>query len=133
MYLVDTNVWLERLLDQEGADEVGIFLDRAQARGLFISDFAFHSICVVLTRLKRLDTLLQFVQESFMEGPVALLHVAPEDTEEISRAIEGFGLDFDDAYQYVAAAKHNLAIVSLDSDFDRTERGRKTPAQVLAG
>ena len=41
------------------------------------------------------------------------------------------GLDFDDAYQYVAAETHNLTLVSFDADFDRTERGRKTPADVL--
>lgn len=45
--------------------------------------------------------------------------------------IERFNLDFDDAYQYVAAEKYNLTIVSLDSDFDRTERGRRDPAEVL--
>lgn len=37
----------------------------------------------------------------------------------------------DDAYQYVTADKHNLVIVSFDADFDRTERGRKTPQAVL--
>jgi len=45
--------------------------------------------------------------------------------------VKQFNLDFDDAYQYVAAEKHNLAIVSFDSNFDRTERGRKNPAEVL--
>lgn len=35
--------------------------------------------------------------------------------------------------EYVAAKKYSLIIVSLDSDFDRTERGRKTPAGVLQG
>jgi len=29
------------------------------------------------------------------------------------------------------AEKHNLAIISFDTDFDRTERGRKTPAEIL--
>lgn len=29
------------------------------------------------------------------------------------------------------AEKYNLTLVSLDGDFDRTERGRKTPAEVL--
>jgi predicted nucleic acid-binding protein len=38
-------------------------------------------------------------------------------------------LDFD-AYQYVAAEKHDLVIVSFDADLDHTERGRKTPADV---
>jgi len=45
-------------------------------------------------------------------------------------AIEQFGFDFDDAYQYSAAEKYNLTIVSFDSDFDRTPRGRKTPAEI---
>jgi uncharacterized protein len=44
-----------------------------------------------------------------------------------------FRLDFDDAYQYVAAEKHNLTLVSFDSDFDRTARGRKTPDALLSG
>ncbi len=64
MYLVDTNVWLERLLDQARSEEV---------------------------------------------------------------------MDFDDAYQYAAVEKHQLVIVSFDGDFDRTERGRKTPAEILQG
>jgi predicted nucleic acid-binding protein len=40
-------------------------------------------------------------------------------------------LDFDDAYQYVAAGKYDAIIVSFDSDFDRTERGRMVPPQIL--
>lgn len=34
-----------------------------------------------------------------------------------------FNLDFDDAYQYVAAQKTNLSLISFDTDFDHTERG----------
>jgi hypothetical protein len=45
--------------------------------------------------------------------------------------MRGFNLDFDDAYQYVAAEKHDLTLVSFDADFDRTDRGRKTPADIL--
>ena len=42
-----------------------------------------------------------------------------------------FKLDFDDAYQYVAADKYDLIIVSFDTDFDTTEKGRKTPKEIL--
>ncbi|MBN2466385.1 PIN domain-containing protein [candidate division WOR-3 bacterium] len=42
-----------------------------------------------------------------------------------------FKLDIDDAYQYVAAKRHDLTLVSFDADFDRTDRGRKTPADIL--
>ena len=66
MYLIDTNIWLERLLHQEKSE------------------------------------------------------------------MDQFDLDFDDAYHYVAAEKYGLTIVSLDRDFDQTERGRKTPDEVLS-
>jgi len=42
-------------------------------------------------------------------------------------------LDFDDAYQYVAVDEYGLVIVSFGSDFDRTDLGRKTLAEVLSG
>ncbi len=48
MYLVDTNVWLERLLNQAKSDEVGKFLSKVSTRDLYVTDFAFHSICVIL-------------------------------------------------------------------------------------
>lgn len=133
MYLIDTNVWLERLLDQVGSEEVSHFLDHTPSERLFITDFAFHSIGVVMSRLNQVEALLRFVKDAFIDGAVGLIHLEPGDTERLVRAIEQFDLDFDDAYQYVAAEKHNLALVSFDSDFDHTERGRKTPAGVLQG
>ena len=131
MYLVDTNVWLERLLEQARAEEVAQFLDRIPSERLFITDFAFHSIGVILTRLHRAEALLRFVQDTFIDGAVTLIHLRPEDTQRMLDVIEQFKLDFDDAYQYVAAEKYNLTLVSFDGDFDCTERGKKTPAEIL--
>ena len=131
MYLVDTNVWLERLLDQAMSDGVKHFLDHILSEHLFVTDFTFHSIGVVMSRLNRTDALLRFVQDAFVDGAVVLIHLEPEDMKHLVRVVKQFNLDFDDAYQYVAAEKHNLAIVSFDSNFDRTERGRKNPAEVL--
>lgn len=51
MYLVDTNIWLERLLDQEKSEEVGRFLAKTPTNRLIISDFSLHSIGVILDRL----------------------------------------------------------------------------------
>ena len=42
-----------------------------------------------------------------------------------------FNLDFDDAYQYVAAEIEKVVIVSFDKDFDKTDQGRLTPMQVI--
>jgi predicted nucleic acid-binding protein len=133
MYLVDTNVWLERLLDQERSEDVRRFLAAKASERLFITDFTLHSIGVVLIRLNKMEGLLRFVRDAFLDGAVALIHLEPGDTEYIVRVAERFNLDFDDAYQYTAAEKYDLTLVSFDSDFDRTERGRKTPAEVLQG
>ena len=132
MYLVDTNVWLERLLGQAKSDEVGQFLDNIPSNQLFLTDFAFHSICIILTRLERKAALLDFVQDVFVDGAVTLVSVKPEETQSLIEAMNKFNLDFDDAYQYVAAEQNDLIIVSFDVDLDVTTRGKKTPAEVLA-
>ncbi len=73
MYLVDTNIWLERLLGQAKSDEVGQFLNHIPSNQLFITDFAFHSICVILTRLKKKVPLLDFVQNKNLKSSIAVL------------------------------------------------------------
>jgi len=63
-----------------------------------------------------------------------ILHMVSLSYEDMGNVIEvsaRFNLDFDDAYQYVVAEKYNLTIISFDSDFDRTELGRKTPREIL--
>jgi len=130
MYLVDTNIWLERLLAQAKSDEAGQFLEQTPTDQLFITDFAFHSIGVILTRLKRKSALLDFVQDVFVDGAVTLLSLKPEESQALVDAIDRYHLDFDDAYQYVAAEKNGLILVSFDSDLDKTWNGRKTPAEI---
>jgi len=131
MYLVDTNVWLERLLNQDKSDEVGEFLKQVSASELSVTDFTFHSICVVLTRLGRSDILLDFVQDVFVESAVNLVSIRPEQTHAVIDEIKKYRLDFDDAYQYVAAEENALTLISFDTDFDRTGNGKKTPAEIL--
>jgi predicted nucleic acid-binding protein len=45
--------------------------------------------------------------------------------------MDQFSLDFDDAYQYVGAEQVDAVIISFDSDFDRTDRRRETPMNIL--
>ncbi|MCR4406241.1 MAG: PIN domain-containing protein [Anaerolineae bacterium] len=131
MYLVDTNIWLERLLDQERSEEVGQFLARIPTEQLLMSDFTLHSIGVILERLGQRAVLTQFVQDVFVDGGVGLVSVRPESMLHLVAVVERFHLDFDDAYQYVAAEQTNAVLVSFDDDFDRTDRGRKTPMEIL--
>ena len=77
------------------------------------------------------NAFVQFVSDILEGTALARIHLDTADLKEIMNVRKRFRLDFDDAYQYVAAEKHNLTFVSFDSDFDRTDRGRKTPADVL--
>ena len=131
MYLVDTNIWLERLLDQERSAEVGQFLTQTPTGQLMMSDFTLHSIGVILDRLEKRHVLLQFVDDVFVQGGVTLASVQPEAMHDLVGAMERFGLDFDDAYQYVAAEQVDAVLVSFDSDLDRTDRKRRTPDEIL--
>jgi predicted nucleic acid-binding protein len=132
MYLVDTNVWLERLLDQERSAEVGDFLTQISTEELLMADFTLHSIGVILDRLGQRAILPQFVDDLFVRGGITLVSVQPEAMHHLVEVMDRFSLDFDDAYQYVAAQQSDAVLVSFDGDFDRTDRGRQTPEQILA-
>lgn len=103
MFLLDTNIWLERMLDQERADEVGLFLDRTPSGLLLMTDFTLHSIGVIMHRLNAHQAFTGFVQDLFVDGAVKLVTVEPEDMSYLVSMIDSYGLDLDDAYQYVAA------------------------------
>ncbi|MBI5481288.1 MAG: PIN domain-containing protein [Deltaproteobacteria bacterium] len=132
-FLVDTNVWLELLLEREHAAEARSFLEKAEASRLAISEFALYSLAVILTRLGKDSVFEDFVSDTIEDSGVARVCL---DVAGLRRAVAArtqFSLDFDDAYQYAAAERHDLVIVSFDRDFDRTGRGRVTPAQADLG
>ena len=52
-YLVDTNIWLERMLDQDRAAEVAELLAHIPSDQLCLTDFTLHSLGVILHRLKQ--------------------------------------------------------------------------------
>ena len=53
MFLVDTNVWLEMLLEQERAAEARQFVQGVEAENLAITEFSLYSLGIILTRLKK--------------------------------------------------------------------------------
>jgi uncharacterized protein len=131
MHLLDTNIWLERLLDQARSEEVGNFLDRFVGT-LSISEFSLYSIGIILCRAKKHDLLLKFFDDVVSRGAVRVVRLSGTDLKGVPEAARQYGLDFDDAYQYVAAELYDLSLISLDADFDKTPRGRKTPSQLLS-
>lgn len=131
MYLLDTSVVLELLLDQEKADEVELFLRNTLQQNLHLSEFSLYSLGIALLRRRMHDTFLRSVDDMLVTSAFRLVRLTVEDMASIVELSRRFNLDIDDAYQYAAAEKYGLTIVSFDGDFDRTERGRKTPAQAM--
>lgn len=84
-----------------------------------------------MLRLELRDTLLNFTDDLFVGGSVRLISIEPTDMERVVAVENEYGLDFDDAYQYVAAELNGVSVVSFDSDFDNTELGRITPLQIM--
>ena len=78
MYLIDTNIWLERLLGHERSSEVGSFLDRMPSNLLFITDFSFQSIGVIMGRLNRMNVYLNYIKDAFFYGSVTIIRLEPE-------------------------------------------------------
>ena len=129
--LIDTNIFLEVLLEQARAEEARSLLAAVESHEFFISDFSLHSIGLLLFRRGQFDVLKEFLDDVIHGAHTVVISLAVPDMESVIESARSLRLDFDDAYQYVLAEKHNLIVVSFDSDFDRTARGRKTPADII--
>jgi predicted nucleic acid-binding protein len=131
MFLLDTNIWLERLLGQEQSKIVGELLDNLESSEIVMTDFSLHSIGVICNRLKQRDVFLNFVEDVLIDNSVKIVNIPPKQMKRLVEIMNCFNLDFDDAYQYVAAEIEKAVIVSFDKDFDKTDQGRLTPMQVI--
>lgn len=129
--LIDTNVILEVMLGQPQAQAAQAFLALAGRHEFHLTDFALHSICQILLRRKRVAELESFLKAGIDSGNVTVLSVSAAHIQEVIDTASLLRLDFDDAYQYTIAEKHDLNLVSFDKDFDRTPCGHQTPQAIL--
>jgi predicted nucleic acid-binding protein len=129
-FLIDTNIFLEVMLNQQHAQEAKSFLQESDIHEYFISDFSLHSIALILLRRRAFNLLECFIADTVRSGSIRVLGVPPDDLMQVVDAAQQHGLDFDDAYQYVLALQHELPIISFDSDFDRTPLGRQRPNEI---
>ncbi len=114
MYLADTNVFLEVILEQERVEECQRFIEE-NSNQIAISDFSVYSIGIILTRKKRFKDFNEFVSEVL--SYIKIVSLPKEKLENISIAVKEKGFDFDDSYQYQVAKEYGLKIVTLDRDF----------------
>lgn len=131
MYLIDTNVWLEYLLDQEKASEVEDFFRKTDDKSLHISDFSLYSIGIITQKYNKIKIFEKFINDIFNIGEVNFVRLEISDLNKLTQYISNRNLDFDDAYQLTCAETLGLEIVSYDKDFDKAKVKRKTPAHII--
>ena len=116
--LVDTNIFLEILLNQNASQKCQSFLND-QAGASWMSDFSLHSLGVLLFRKGKADLFQRFVNDVLPQ--FSILTLQDERYGEVVAASRAYGLDFDDAYQLCVARESNLAIATRDRDFERVQ------------
>jgi len=130
--LIDSNVFLEVLLEQAESDAAKDFLVHSDKHNFFISDFSLHSICLIVLRHKPVALLEAFLTDTILTGSVIQASVPALELNDVLNNMHRLNLDFDDAYQYTLAEKNGLTLVSFDKDFDHTPNGRQSPQAINA-
>jgi uncharacterized protein len=127
MYLLDTNIFLEILLQREKSKAAKNLFIANPSTDLFLTDFSLHSIGVFLFQRNKHETYVSFVKDVVIKAGISVIGLDPKEVLALAEVSKRYHLDFDDAYQYAVAQKYDLQIMSFDADFDHTERGRKIP------
>jgi predicted nucleic acid-binding protein len=129
-YLIDANVWLEAVTAAPRSPDVVSFLRSVPQGWLATTDFVLNTVGLILTPQSPVG--FRTFLDDLIRLRVFTLHLAPSELYVVLDRMSSAGLDFDDAFQYVAAELNDLRIVSFDSDFDRTPLGRLTPSQAMS-
>lgn len=129
---IDTSVFVEMLLAQEGAKESKSLLD-AIADGSMdavVSHFTIQAIEAVIRSPKKLSEFLKDVENS--KG-LEVYDTSLSDERSVAILSGKIGLDFGDSVQlYVAKLTGSSAIVSFDRHFDGLDIPRREPSDMLA-
>lgn len=132
MILVDTNVFLELLMDQEKADDCEKLLSAVSEGKIeaVVSRFTLHAIESVVKDPEALSTLLRNIENS------AGLYIYDTNTSDefvVSLLMKALKRDFDDSLQYYVSKKVGAkAIVSFDRHLDQLDIPRAEPDRALS-
>jgi len=118
MYLLDTNIFLEILLDQDKSEACKNFLNN-HIDLLNISEFSLHSIGVILYRQNEEKIFQDFLKDILPK--INLINLPKAAYPELSAIKQKFKLDFDDSYQYLVCKYYSFELITLDSDFKKVD------------
>src|SRR6266446_9779111 len=95
--LVDTNIFLEVLLEQARTEEAKDFLSEVSNHDFFISDFSLHSIGLILLRRNKADAFRKFLADMILGAGTKVAFLKADEMVGVINHAATFNLDFDDA------------------------------------
>lgn len=131
-YLIDTNIFLEVFLEQNEKKYCLNFLQKVEKGEIraVVTSFSLHSIAIILEKLKGIESYKSFLEVIINFEGLMIYSTTPQDEIEICKISQKFNLSFDDAIHYYVAKTFDLKLVSLDSDFDKTDIERVLPSKI---
>jgi len=123
MFFIDTNIFLEYLLQRQKWEQCEILFKKIESGEItaITSGFCVHTIEL----LKEFLTYLISLEKLFV------YHTLLVDEIRIISEMEKNNLEFEDALQYFVAKQFKCkAIISFDRHFDGLQIPRKTPAEL---
>ena len=132
-YVVDTNIFVEFLLEQERADESLQAMERIERGELeaYVTSFALHSIAVILERHKDMDLLEKFFDRVIQAKGLRVYQTEPIEEKSITALTRTVKLDFDDTLHYYVANTLGATLISFDRGFDTTDLKRVEPSALF--
>ena len=82
--LVDTNIFLEVLLEQSRANDAKKLLAKSNTHDFLISDFSLHSIGVLLLKRNKSDVFLTFVSDMVIGAGTVVARLTADDMDALA-------------------------------------------------
>ena len=75
MYLLDTNIFLEILLQREKSEAAKHLFIANASKDLFMTDFSLHSLGVFLFQRNRQEAYVRFVKDVIIQAGIAAIGI----------------------------------------------------------
>jgi len=133
MFFIDTNIFLEYLLQRQKWEQCEILFKKIESGEItaITSGFCVHTIELFLLAQKKRPELKEFLTYLISLEKLFVYHTLLVDEIRIISEMEKNNLEFEDALQYFVAKQFKCkAIISFDRHFDGLQIPRKTPAEL---
>lgn len=124
MFFIDTNIFIEYLLDRKFSAECKKILESVEKKQIdaVCSFFSINSICIAAVAFGKQEETIKMLDFLLNLENLFIAETTIPDNQKILEITKQTSLDFDDALQYFIAKETECnAIITLDADFKKTK------------